>query len=185
MTPPPRPVSQTLFAVLALSVLALLGLSRSRGAAADERATIGRAIEMAALGVSERWGGELRDAAFDESDLSADDVRLRDNVDGLTMALGTEPGEDPADWTTFDDVDDFDGAATRDTVAVGDGEVVFDVSYSVVYVDPDTFAPAGRPTTTKLATVIVREIGAGRGGRPPVRVETPIRVTPTKQALHG
>lgn len=182
---PSRRVTQTLTAIAAVSIMALFGLSRHRGIAADERAAIGRSVEVAALTVSERWGGAIRDLAFDEADVNASEIRLRGQVDGLSNVMGTEAGEVALDPETFDDIDDYHGLVLQDTVEVAGGEVRFEVSFSVRYGRSGTFEFSRNPTTAKVATVVVREISDGRGGRSPVRVETPIRMTPTKQSLHS
>lgn len=183
-------MAQTLLAVAAVIVLGLFGLSRHRALAADDRADLGRAVEDAALQVSERWGGAVRDLAFDEADVTSGVARLRGDVTGLLSTLGTDgPSEDPADPATFDDVDDFaaigPGAARLDSARAGSGTVAFRVSFSATYAQPGTFAPSASPTTAKVVTVTVEEAGPGRDGRPPVRVTTPIRITPAKQFLHN
>lgn len=173
---------QSILIVAAAVILGLLGLSRHEGYARDARASEQREIEAAALRVAETWASTARDLAFDEADVNRAEVRVRNNTSGLSAVLGPETGEDATDPRTFDDVDDFHGFARTETVPVGVGaeRVAFDVSVEVGYAR-NNWRPASNATTSKLATVTVREAGTQPRGRNPVVVQLPVRFTPAQQ----
>ena len=179
-------MQQVLLTVVAAVILGYLGLSRHQSHARDERASMVRELEAAALSLAEQWSGEVRALAFDEADLSRMQVRLGSDLSGLTSVLGPEAGEDPADPGTFDDADDFNGYSVVETAPFTDGTgamQTFQVRLSVSYADPTTWAPSTTPKTAKIATVTVEETGglAAKQERPPVTVSLPVRLTPLRQ----
>lgn len=161
-----------------------MGFHRQQALASTERARIERAVEDAALEVAERWGGAVRDLAFDEADLGAAEIRVRGDVAGLS-AIGRDAGELAGDPTTFDDVDDVHGLVVNEAVEVDGGSLAFRVTFEARYAQPVSFAPAAGPTTAKLVTITVEEVGGGHGHRPAVRLQSPVRATPAKQFLHN
>ncbi|HEX8299948.1 MAG TPA: hypothetical protein VF594_12370 [Rubricoccaceae bacterium] len=176
---------QTLLVVAAVILLAVFGLNRHRSIAADERSSIGREIEAAALAVGERWTGLARDLAFDEADVSAVQMRLQGNVAGLTAAPGREAGETLADVTTLDDVDDLHGLSVTESAAVAEGAVSFRVTATTGYAVPGTWATVASPTTAKIVTLTVREVTTGPTQRPPVVLTLPVRVSAALQFVHN
>lgn len=181
---------QTFLVIAASMILAIFGLNRHRGIAADERAVIGREVEAAALAVGERWTGIARDLAFDEADVDATQMRLPNVTTGLATRLGPDDGESLGDASTLDDVDDLAGLAVSEDAVAGTGVVAFHVTATAVYAVPGTWAPrpaGSAPTTAKIVTVVVTEItgiAAGKTGRPEVRVTLPVRVSSTLQFVH-
>lgn len=177
---------QSILILAAAIILGILGLSRHQARAEDDRASMVREVEAAALSVAERWSSHVRDLAFDEADVGAREVRVRNDDTGLSTSLGPDAGEDGSDPRTFDDVDDFSGYTLRETTPVGRGveTVAFDVEVSAEYANPVNWQTASSPTTAKQVTVSVREVASGERGRPLVRVAIPVRLTPAHQFAH-
>ena len=178
-------MSQTLLVVAAVVVLAVFGLNRHRGIAADERASIGREIETAVLETADRWAGLARDLAFDEADVNSEVMRIQGNVTALSTRLGPDADETLSNLASLDDVDDLAGLSLTEYVNVGSGVVPFtvtiDATTGVRYADPRTWALSATPTTAKILTLVVREVTTGATGRPPVVVTLPVRVSSSLQ----
>lgn len=174
---------QAILIVAAAVILGLLGLSRHEARARDHRALEQQEIEAVALRMAERWAGAARDLAFDEADVARDEIRLRNDVAGLSSRLGPDAGETAADPRTFDDVDDYHGFTRTDAAAVGAGvgTVDLEVRVEVTYARTSDWSPTGTASTAKLAVVTVREAGTRERGRPAVRVALPVRFTPAQQ----
>lgn len=182
----PTHMPQFILILAATIILGLYGYSQHEGQARDDRATMVREIEAAALNVAEEWSGHVRDLAFDEADVGAREVRVRNETDGLTLAFGPEAGEDPNDPRSFDDVDDFHEFSRRVTSPVGRGanQVAFDVEVEVSYARLSDWQPVHGITTAKVVNVTVRESTTAQRGRPLVQVVLPVRLTPAHQFAH-
>lgn len=177
---------QSILILAATIILGYLGFSRHQAQAEDQRAGMVREIEASALSVAERWSGHVRDLAFDEADVGAREVRVRNDEDGLSVTLGPDAGETAADPRTYDDADDFHGFSRRETTAIGDGtvNVDFDVTATATYASPANWRTARVPRTAKIVTVTVTEMASGARGRPLVTVTVPVRITPAHQFAH-
>lgn len=177
---------QSILILAAAIILGVLGFSRHQAQADDERAAMVREIESSALSVAERWSSHVRDLAFDEADIGAREVRVRNDTDGLSTTLGPDAGESITDPLTFDDADDFHGIALRESSPVGRGDesVAFDVTASVTYASPANWREARVPRTAKVVTVTVTEVADSDRGRPLVSVSVPVRITPAHQFAH-
>ncbi len=172
--------------ILAASIiLGVLGLSRHSDQAKDDRDTMVREIEAAALTVAEKWAGHARDLAFDEADIGAPEVRLQGDASGLSAVLGLDAGESHSAPHSFDDVDDFHGLSRQDSASVlKDVTFVFDITITAGYTQGAGWATSATPTTSKAVTVRVREVVTGNQGRAPVEVVLPVRLTPALQYTH-
>jgi hypothetical protein len=177
-------MQQVLYAVAALLVFAVFGMTRHEAIARGERAEVTREVETAALEVADRWNSRLRDTAFDESDLSRPQMRLEGELDGLTPVANFGVHEE-ALVAEFDDIDDFDLLDVTESEAVSLGRTTFRIQISVRYADTATFGAVAGLSTAKVATVTVTEVLPSSTTRPPVRVEMPVRVTPARQFLHS
>ena len=148
-------MQQTLLVLLGLVVLGLYSFSYHRQSTSDERDSIRREVEVAALGVAEDWAARIRRLDFDEEMVGNDTIRVETDVTGLTPKASF--GFDAAECIA-DDVDDLDGFTQTTRYPVRFGEADFLVSVDVRYVErvtsPDTMlVEAAAPTNTKAVRI--------------------------------
>ncbi|MEM1115540.1 MAG: hypothetical protein AAF845_14170 [Bacteroidota bacterium] len=188
-------MSQLIYCLAAIVILALYGLNRHQTQAAGERTLISREVESGALQVAERWAARIKDRAFDEADVAAAEPRI-DDLTGLTdpAFLGVSTADEvlseaPAhgtDFARFDDVDDFAEVSGIDTLWVGAERatpLLFQVDIDVRYVNAATLAPSAGTTLAKEA--VVQVVGPLIDGRPAARVRVPVHTTAARQFLHN
>ncbi len=135
--------------MLALCGLALLSLTSLRfNSSVMERTTseVENKVYLTAFSLADDMIEEIKTKAFDEVTLKFPTT----NANNLTASLGPESGET---YTTFDDVDDFQGYTRSVNAPHAEN---YSISTTVQYVDgnnPDQ--PAGAPTFYKKVTVTV------------------------------
>jgi hypothetical protein len=171
---------QTFLALLALVLLSTVALGQHRHTAHLDRSAEQRAVELAATDLARAWLAAATERAYDEADVGRSGIRfVTDSLTAL-IDLGPESGEIwPAD---FDDVDDFHGLATTDSVGWDGGFLPFDVTVAVRYVNPAApDATAGSPTLAKEIAVTVRERSTGPLERRPVGGTLRAVVSPAAQ----
>lgn len=141
---------QSLYAVCALALTALLALNLQRGQARDARTSARTEIEAVALATAEDgldWAGTL------PFDAQADAETVLDLTPG--DAFGTDAG-------TFEaaaDLDDLDGASRTGDVAIAEGTVSLTASADVRYVLMSVSGPLPAPIQTRLKEVTIRVQG--------------------------
>jgi hypothetical protein len=171
---------QTLLALFALVLLSTVALGQQRHAATLDRGAETREFELAGTDLARAWLAAVTERAFDEADIGR--AGLRFTTDSLTIPadFGPEIGEiTPA---TYDDVDDFHGFATADSVAWDAGFLPFDVSITVRYIEPaNPDVAAGSPTLAKEIAVTIQERSTSLLERRPVTGTLRAIVSPTAQ----
>lgn len=188
---------QTLLCICALIAFSLFALNQHRSQAHHERAADGAHIEMAATDVARDLLARIGTLAFDQADFGSEEV-IRTNTSGLSTQMGPDPGEDPADARTFNDVDDYNGFAEQVNHSWHGRAIPLYVEVSVRYVNPALpTVGSSVPTLAKEVAVTVRELVPGlpidasrkaaveRLQRAPVNLTLRQVITPTWRNLHG
>lgn len=179
-------MQQTLLVLLGVIVLGLYSFSQQQRSADDERASIRRELETAALGVAEDWAARARRLDFDEAMVDDATIRLESDVSGLTIAglFGLDAG----DGCLADDLDDLQAFVDTMRYPVRFGEadfrVVLEIGYAELVTSPDTLlVPSPDPTNTKTARITARYLepvgGALFFDQDPVEVRTDLVLTNT------
>ena len=158
---------QTLFALAAVLAFSYFAVGRQRTDNDVERKAIEAEIDLAAADVAEAQMAKVYALAWDEEDVDEKDKK---SLRSPPPASGIGPDDDPDDVPRetsadlYDDLDDYHGTETTDTVAVGVAELRFRVTTTVGFAPDDQPADTSAvPTRTKWVRVRVAELDAPDG----------------------
>ena len=159
-------MQQTLLALCAVAVFSIYALNSTRDEAAMEMRAVTSEAGQAAESVARDRLAFAERLAFDEQDIGRT-AGIR--IDPPTSALGFDADEAAlADADALDDLDRHAEQRRADAVG-GAGTLLFDVTYAVRYVVPQTLADSPVQTLAKEVSVTVVEApSATTRGRPRV-----------------
>ncbi|MEM1056801.1 MAG: hypothetical protein AAGI52_14860 [Bacteroidota bacterium] len=169
-------MQQTILALAAILIFSLYAMSRHQADASRERLAITAEVETAAVGIARTRMHEITLREFDEADIGREGARS--SLAGLTATSSFGPDMGETTEATYDDIDDFDGRATPQTVQWNGRNLVFRDSVSVRYVVPATAAASAGATLAKEVTIIVTAAPDGFIGTPEVAARLRRIVTP-------
>ena len=138
-----------MLAMGALLILVTLSLNQQRSAFLVQKNAYLREMESAAADFAKVRLHEITQRDFDESRVNM--TILDTGLSDLTplASFGYEGGEDPADWTTLDDLDDFDGLVDTTAHALNNEQFTIKGEYSVRYVKAVDGDSSSVPTLAK------------------------------------
>ena len=145
-------MQQTLLALLGVIILALYGYSFQSRSAADERVSVRRELETAALGVATDWSARIQRFPFDQKTIG-----LRRPLPETDTTVSSDPStfgaSEEMDRCLWNDIDDFHGFSQRELYGVRFGEAAFDVNIAFRYANPDSLAQSVARSHVKVATI--------------------------------
>lgn len=180
----PHPLmQQTILALAAVLIFSVYALSRHEADAGSERVTITAEVETAAARLARQRLHEVLRRAYDEADVGREGVRAQ--TMGLTPSGSFGPDAGESSEASYDDVDDFHGAAQNVSAARNGSTMGFRDSVSVRYFEPTN--PSATPTVAlaKEVTVFVTADPSGFIGTPPVLARLRRVVTPASGVAHS
>ena len=174
-------MQQTLLVLLGVIILSLYGYSYQARSAADDRISIRRELETAALGVATDWSSRVQRFSFDQKSVGAS----RPVPSGVFTAssdpatFGAAEHSSSCDWN---DVDDFHGFTATEAYPVRYGEADFAVEIGVRYADPDDLAQTVALSNVKVATITATYVEpvadtTAWAFKPPVRVSLDVTLS--------
>lgn len=150
-----------MLAMGALLILSTLTLNQQKSIIMMQQGAYVREMESAAADFAKKRLHEITSsAAFDESRLLLSFIDTDTTDLTLPMLMGTDPGENPSDFTTFDDVDDYDGFSEDATHTLSNEDYALRATYTVRYVkqnSTDTTSTSRSLAKQLIATVVTRD----------------------------